>query len=203
MTLDVVASPMSSRRHQGRPAHRAQFVTWGIQVLLLALMFKTMHSLGKILQDREGSVYTNYPAISSICPTTTETMITTATITSTIAVETSCQPWSSSGTVSKSRSTSSTLPSVSEVPTPLPIPASAAFVPEPTTVSSPRSKSSSADDETSLLPAYALPWPWPLRFDFDISIPPLARKTAQSIFDQMLTVWQVMRTVYHYPLPPP
>jgi hypothetical protein len=53
--------------------------------------------------------------------------------------------------------------------------------------------------ENALSPLYQLPLAWNLHFD----LPPVAEETVEKVIQGLHKTWEILRRIYHYPLPPP
>jgi hypothetical protein len=53
--------------------------------------------------------------------------------------------------------------------------------------------------DNALAPLYQLPLTWNLHFD----LPPVAEETVETVMRGLHKTWEILRKIYHYPLPPP
>jgi hypothetical protein len=53
--------------------------------------------------------------------------------------------------------------------------------------------------DNALAPLYQFPLTWGLHFD----LPPVAEETMEKVMQSLHKTWQILRKLYHYPLPPP
>jgi hypothetical protein len=67
-----------------------------------------------------------------------------------------------------------------------------------TVVPEPTSSSSTGETQTIVL-FQSLPLHWPLRFE----LTPNTHVMLENVMEQLRKFWQIFRTAYHYPLPPP
>ncbi|EIN07094.1 hypothetical protein PUNSTDRAFT_144651 [Punctularia strigosozonata HHB-11173 SS5] len=210
MTLDVPASKTApSRRLRRHAANAMPFLTWTAHMLLLALVLVGVHNLAKEIQRRGNELSYPRDGMAPTCATNADTFTITATTTATLTVHAmpSAEPSSRKSTpkepsASERRSTTLPSPEVTIWPDPMPEQTPVVVTPDSTAFHRVKPEATAMDHRGSLLPTYAMPFTWPLQFDFDITVPRIARQTAHSLVHQVHKLWQVMRTIYHYPLPP-